>query len=89
MLNFSCGLQHPQILKLKEERVRISLKIKTSEKDLEKKKDEQKKQGKEISKLQRELQDVTAALNELNDQGIEGTKTLQLAESQVQEYHKM
>jgi structural maintenance of chromosome 1 len=76
-------------LKLKEERARISHKIKTSEKDLEKKKEDQKKQRKEIAKLERELQDVTAALNELNDQGSGGAGTLQLAESQVQEYHKM
>lgn len=81
--------KHPEILKLKEERLRIIQKIKASEKDLEKKKEEQKKQGKEIAKLQRELQDVTAALNELNEQGIEGTGKLQLAESQLQEYHRI
>lgn len=81
--------KHPEILKLKEERLRIIQKIKTSEKDLEKKKEEQKKQGKEIAKLQRELQDVTAALNELNEQDIEGTGKLQLAESQLQEYHRI
>lgn len=76
-------------MKLKEERARIMQKIKNSEKDLEKKKEEQKRQGKEIAKLQRELQDVTAALNELNQQGLEGAGTLHLAESQLQEYHRM
>lgn len=81
--------KHPEMLKLKEERARIMQKIKNSEKDLEKKKEEQKKQGKEIAKLQRELQDVTAALNELNQQGLEGAGTLHLAESQLQEYHRI
>ncbi|KAI5069842.1 hypothetical protein GOP47_0016143 [Adiantum capillus-veneris] len=81
--------KHPETLKLKEERVRILQKIKNCEKELEKKKEEQKKQAKEIAKLQRELQDVTAALNELNQQSQEGTGTLQLAESQLEEYHRI
>eukprot|EP00250_Pteridium_aquilinum_P035761 c9905_g1_i1 orf=330-3992(-) len=81
--------KHPEMLKLKEERVRILQKIKNSEKDLEKKKEEQKRQGKEIAKLERELQDVTAALSELNQQGLEGMGTLHLAESQLQEYHRI
>ncbi|MCO5548528.1 hypothetical protein L7F22_001988 [Adiantum nelumboides] len=81
--------KHPETLKLKEERVRILQKIKNCEKDLEKKKEEQKKQSKEVAKLHRELEDVTAALNELNLQSQEGTGTLQLAESQLQEYHRI
>lgn len=81
--------KHPEALKLKEEVERITQKIKNSEKDLVKKKEEQKKQGKEIAKLQRDLQDVTAALNELNEHGSEGAGPLQLAESQMEEYHAM
>ncbi|KAH7287580.1 hypothetical protein KP509_32G063300 [Ceratopteris richardii] len=81
--------KHPEILKLKEERARILQKIKNCEKDLEKKMEDQKKQDKEITKLQRELKDVTASLDELNAQSKEGAGTLQLAESQLQEYHRI
>ena len=56
---------------------------------MEKKKEDQKKQGKEIGKLQKDLYDVTAALNELNEQGQEGGGTLQLADSQLKEYHRI
>jgi structural maintenance of chromosome 1 len=81
--------QQPELLKLKEAISRITQKIKSSGKELEKKKEDQKKQGKEIAKLQKDLRDVTAALNELNEQGQEGGGTLQLADSQLKEYHRM
>ena len=35
------------------------------------------------------MYDVTAALNELNEQGQEGGGTLQLADSQLKEYHRI
>uniref|UniRef100_A0A0D6QVW1 Structural maintenance of chromosomes protein n=1 Tax=Araucaria cunninghamii TaxID=56994 RepID=A0A0D6QVW1_ARACU len=81
--------KQPELLKLKEEISRISQKIKSSGKDLEKKKEEQKKQGKEVEKLQRDLRDVTAALNDLNEQGQDGGGKLQLADSQLKEYHRI
>ncbi|KAJ7566192.1 hypothetical protein O6H91_02G092200 [Diphasiastrum complanatum] len=81
--------KHPELLKLKEEIARIGQKIKSTEKDLEKKKEEQKKQGKEIEKLKRELKDVRAAMNDLVEQGHEGSGKLQLAESQLKEYHRI
>lgn len=81
--------KQPELLKLKEAISRITQKIKSSGKELEKKKEDQKKQGKEIAKLQKELRDVTAALNELNEQGQEGGGTLQLADSQLKEYHRI
>ncbi|XP_024540007.1 structural maintenance of chromosomes protein 1-like [Selaginella moellendorffii] len=81
--------KHPERLKLKEEMNRIAQKIKSTEKDLERKKDEQKKQGREIAKLNKDLEDVTATLNDLNEQGAEGSGKLQLAENQIEEYHRI
>ncbi|KAH9288968.1 hypothetical protein KI387_033085, partial [Taxus chinensis] len=81
--------KQPELLKLKEEISRISQKIKSNGKELEKKKEDKKKQVKEIEKLQRDLQNVMPSLNELNEQGQEGGGTLQLADSQVKEYHRI
>jgi septal ring factor EnvC (AmiA/AmiB activator) len=75
---------------MKEEIARICQKIKKTEKDLEKKKEEHKKQGGEIAKLQRDLDDVNLTLTELNEQqDREGGGRLHLAESQMKEYHRM
>ena len=85
-----CGLQNPEVLKLKEEMSRISQKIRNCEKDLEKKKEDKRKQGSQIENLQRTLQDVTQSMNELiAQQEREGGGRLQLAESQMMEYHRM
>lgn len=82
-------MQHPELLKVREEIDRVAAKIRNSEKELTKKKEEQKKQGKEIAKLHRDLEDVSAAMNDLNEQDGTGRQKLQLAESQLQEYHRM
>lgn len=75
---------------MKEEITRISQKIKNCEKDLERKREEQLKQGKEIAKLQRDLQDVTHSMNELNQQqDRDGGGRLHLVESQLLEYNRM
>ncbi|GLJ44239.1 hypothetical protein SUGI_0924170 [Cryptomeria japonica] len=81
--------KQPELLKLKEEISRISQKIKSSGKELDKKKEDQRKQGKEIEKLRRDLEDFNASLNELNEHGQEEGGKLQLADSQVKEYHKI
>lgn len=83
-------MQNPELLKLKEEITRISQKIKNCEKDLEKKKQDKSKQGSLIESLQRKLQDVTQSMHELiAQQEREGGGRLQLAESQMMEYHRM
>lgn len=75
---------------MKEEITRISQKIKNCEKDLEKKKEDKRKQGSQIENLQRSLQDVTQSMNELiAQQGREGEGRLHLAENQMLEYHRM
>lgn len=75
---------------MKEQITRIKQKIRSGEKDLDKKKEEQKKQAKEISKLLGDLEDVTASRDELNEQqDKEGGGRLHLAESQLEVYNRM
>lgn len=83
------SFQQPELLKLKEERSRINSKVKSNKKELEKKKEEQRKHEKEIEKLQRDLHDVSEALRKLNEKGQDGVGKLQLADTQLQEYHRM
>lgn len=81
---------HPELLKLKEEMSRINSKIKSSKKELEKKKVEKRKHADEIIKLQNDLRDITRKLDELNEQqGQDGGGKLQLADSQLREYHRI
>lgn len=69
---------------------RINSKIKSSKKELEKKKVEKRKHADEIIKLQNDLRDITRKLDELNEQqGQDGGGKLQLADSQLWEYHRM
>lgn len=69
---------------------RISSKIKSSKKELEKKKVEKRKHADEIIKLQNDLRDITRKLDELNEQqGQDAGGKLQLADSQLREYHRM
>ncbi|KAG0580223.1 hypothetical protein M758_4G158500 [Ceratodon purpureus] len=82
--------KNPELLKLREEMTRISQKIKNCEKDLEKKKMDKSKQGSLIESLQQKLEDVTQSMHELiAQQEREGGGRLQLAESQMMEYHRI
>ncbi|XP_077250735.1 structural maintenance of chromosomes protein 1-like [Tasmannia lanceolata] len=81
--------KQPDLLKLKEKMSRINSKVKSCKKELEKKKDDQRKHKKEIEKLQKDLHDVTEAMRELNEQGQDGVGKLQLADSQLKEYHRI
>ncbi|RWW20667.1 hypothetical protein GW17_00015214 [Ensete ventricosum] len=81
--------QQPELLKLKEEKSRINSKIKSSIKELEKKKKDQRKHAEEIGKLQKDLHDVTEAIHELNEQAKHGVGKLELADDQLSEYHRM
>lgn len=74
---------------MKEEISRIRSKIKSSKKELEKKGDEKRKHEKEVKKLQNELHDVNEAIRQLTEQGQDGVGKLQLADSQLAEYHRM
>lgn len=68
---------------------RINSKIKSSKKEMEKKKEEQRKHSKVVQKLQKDFHDVTEAMRELNEQGQDGAGKLHLADSQLEEYHRM
>lgn len=95
-MHLVCGLimvsfcsQKPELLKLTEERSRIAKKIKSTDKDLEKKKVEKRKHADEIKKLENDLRDLTRQLDELKEKGQEAGEKLQLADSQLDTYHQM
>ncbi|KAK1289708.1 Structural maintenance of chromosomes protein 1 [Acorus calamus] len=81
--------KQPELLKLKEEISRINSKVKSKKKELDRKKAEQKKHEKEIRKLQKDLLEVTEAIRQLNEKGKDGAGKLQLADTQLNEYHRI
>ncbi|KAJ0963744.1 hypothetical protein J5N97_028866 [Dioscorea zingiberensis] len=81
--------KQPELLKLKEAISRINSKIKSSKKELEKKKEDQRKHAKEIVELQDSLRDVKRAIHELNEKGKDAAGKLQLADNQLEEYHRI
>lgn len=82
-------LQQPELLKLKEEISRINSKIKSSKKELDKKKEDQRKHAREIVKLQAALRDVEGAIKDLNEKGKDEAGKLQLSGDKLEEYHRM
>ena len=82
-------IQQPELLKLKEEVSRIRAKIKSSKKEKEKKEDEKRKHEKEVRKLKALLDEVNREIHQLTEQGQDGVGKLQLADSQLMEYHRM
>ncbi|KAG0474701.1 hypothetical protein HPP92_014387 [Vanilla planifolia] len=81
--------KQPELLKLKEAISRINSKIKSSKKELEKKKEDKRKHEKEIVELENKLAGVKEKINALNEQGHDGFTKLQLADNQLQEYHRI
>ncbi|XP_028550354.1 structural maintenance of chromosomes protein 1 [Dendrobium catenatum] len=81
--------KQPELLKLKEATSRINSKIKSSKKELEKKREEKRKHEKEILKLENDLADVKRAIDALNEHGQDGVAKLQLADNQLEEYHRI
>ncbi|KAI0510191.1 hypothetical protein KFK09_010791 [Dendrobium nobile] len=79
----------PELLKLKEATSRINSKIKSSKKELDKKREEKRKHEKEILKLENDLADVKRAIDALNEHGQDGVAKLQLADNQLEEYHRI
>jgi len=74
---------------LKEQISRLKSKIKSCKKEIDKKKDDNKKHLEEMRRLQSALVDVTKAIEELNEQGQDKSGKLQLADDQLREYHRM
>uniref|UniRef100_A0A0D9XB24 Structural maintenance of chromosomes protein n=1 Tax=Leersia perrieri TaxID=77586 RepID=A0A0D9XB24_9ORYZ len=81
--------KQPELLRLKEQISRLKSKIKSCNKEIDKKKDDSKKHVDEMRKLQTSLVDVTRAIDELNEQGQNKSEKLQLADDQLQEYHRI
>lgn len=81
--------KQPELLKLKEQISRLKSKIKSCNKEIDKKKDDNKKHLEEMKRLQSALADVTNAIEELNEEGQDKGVKLQLADHQVQEYHRI
>ncbi|XP_062191550.1 structural maintenance of chromosomes protein 1 [Phragmites australis] len=81
--------KQPELLKLKEQISRLKSKIKSCKKEIDRKKDDNKKHLEEMKRLQSALVDVTRAIEELNEQGQDKSGKLQLADDQLQEYHRI
>uniref|UniRef100_A0A0E0JCY2 Structural maintenance of chromosomes protein n=1 Tax=Oryza nivara TaxID=4536 RepID=A0A0E0JCY2_ORYNI len=81
--------KQPELLRLKEQISRLKSKIKSCNKEIDKKKDDSKKHLEEMKSLQSALVDVTRAIDELNEQGQNKSDKLQLADDQLQEYHRI
>ncbi|KAJ1254553.1 hypothetical protein BS78_K033900 [Paspalum vaginatum] len=81
--------KQPELLKLKEQISRLKSKIKSCKKEIDKKKDDNKKHLEEMRRLQCALDDVKKAIEELNAQGQDKSGKLQLADDQLQEYHRI
>lgn len=81
--------KQPELLKLKEEVSRVNSKLKSKRKELDKKREEKRRHDEEIKKLENDFHDVEEKLNELYEKGQEGAGKLQLADSQLKEYHRI
>nr|CAB3490648.1 unnamed protein product [Digitaria exilis] len=81
--------QQPVLLKLKEQISQLKSKIKSYKKEIDKKKDDNKKHLEEMKWLQSALVDVTRPIEELNEQGQDKTGKMQLTDDQLQEYHRI
>ncbi|KAH7577675.1 hypothetical protein JRO89_XS01G0283600 [Xanthoceras sorbifolium] len=79
----------PELLKLKEEESRIHSKIKSSEKEYNRKKQEKNKHVKDMEELQRGIRDLTAKLEDLNERSRDGAGRLPLLDSQLTEYFQI
>lgn len=80
----------PEIVKFREELKRVHDQIKRGETELDTKRKQAEKQAKEVDTLQRHLEDITAQLQGLSQQGQEGGgDKIELAASQMEEYRRI
>lgn len=68
---------------------RINSKIKSSKKELERKREERRKHANDIKELQKGIQDLTGKLEELNEKSRDGAGRLPLLDTQLTEYFQM
>ncbi|XP_073148877.1 structural maintenance of chromosomes protein 1 [Henckelia pumila] len=79
----------PEHVRLKEAILRITSKIKSTNKELSKKKEEKRRHTEEVEKLQNDLRDVSKQLEELTKKGQDAGGKLQLLDSQMATYHQI
>ena len=79
----------PELLGLKEQISRLKSEIERCNREIDRKKDANKKHLEETKRLYSILVDLTADLEELNEQGQDKTVELQLTDNQFQEYHRL
>ncbi|KAL8029139.1 hypothetical protein ABFX02_14G208600 [Erythranthe guttata] len=77
------------LVKLKEEIARITSKIKSSSKELSKKKEEKRRHAQELEKLDNDLKDVTKQLEDLREKSQGAGGKLQLVDSELETYHQI
>ncbi|KAI3968839.1 hypothetical protein MKX01_028989 [Papaver californicum] len=63
--------------------------MKSRKKELEKKKEERRKHGEEIKRLENDFHQITKKLNDLHEKSQDGSGKLQLEDSKVLEYHRI
>ncbi|KAL4571973.1 hypothetical protein LXL04_018741 [Taraxacum kok-saghyz] len=79
----------PELLKLKEEKTRLTAKLKNTGKELDKRKEEKKKHTVEIERLQNDLNDLTKQLDNLQSKGQSEGGKLQLGDDQLEAYNRI
>ncbi|KAG6429104.1 hypothetical protein SASPL_107143 [Salvia splendens] len=78
-----------ELVKLKEETTRINSKIKSTNKELSKRREEKKRHVQEIAKLENDLRDVTRQLEDLREKSQDAGGKLQLVDSELETYHQI
>lgn len=87
--NCSSLWQQPELLKLKEQMTRIKSKLKSTQKEFDKKREEKKKHAVKVEKLKKDLMVATQKLKEVEENGPDVGGKIQLSESQLQEYYRV
>ncbi|KAL0282383.1 UNVERIFIED_CONTAM: Structural maintenance of chromosomes protein 1 [Sesamum angustifolium] len=78
-----------ELVRLKEEITRLTSKLKSTSKELSKKKEEKRRHLDEVEKLENDLRDVTKQLEELREKSQDAGGKLQLVDSELETYHQI
>ncbi|XP_011083028.1 structural maintenance of chromosomes protein 1 [Sesamum indicum] len=78
-----------ELVRLKEEITRLTSKLKSTSKELSKKKEEKRRHLDEVVKLENDLRDVTKQLEELREKSQDAGGKLQLVDSELETYHQI
>ncbi|KAG8387646.1 hypothetical protein BUALT_Bualt02G0043000 [Buddleja alternifolia] len=75
-----------ELVKLKEEITHITTKLKSTNKELSKRKEEKRRHGVEVEKLENDLKDVTEQLNDLREKSPDAGGKLRVVDSELETY---